>query len=70
MKRFRKKQPLAKTFEPLRHFFALTEQEKFWLFVILAIFWVGLVARYVHLKNQKSEMLSPQEVEILMMKDE
>jgi len=50
----------------LRGRFTLTSEEKVWLLLVLIICWVGLVARYVHLKNQKPEPLSPQEVEQLL----
>ena len=50
--------------------FTLTGEEKVWLLLVLIICWVGLVARYVHLKNQTPEPLSPQEVEMLLINDE
>jgi len=54
----------------LRGRFTLTSEEKRWLLLVLAIFWVGLTARYIYLKNQKPETLSPQEVQAIMMKEE
>ena len=54
----------------LRGRFTLTGEEKTWLLLILIICWVGLLGRYIHLKNEQPEVLSPQEVETLLMKAE
>ena len=54
----------------LRGRFTLTGEEKIWLLLILIICWVGLLGRYIHLKNQTAEALSPQEVSVLLMRDE
>jgi len=52
----------------LRGRFTLTGEEKVWLLLILMICWVGLIARYTYLKNQKPETLTPQQVEELLGK--
>ena len=54
----------------LRGRVTLTGEEKTWLLLILIICWAGLLGRYIHLKNQQPEILSPQEVSALMMGDE
>ncbi len=50
--------------------FTLTGEEKVWLLLILIVLWVGLVARYTHLKNRQPQTLSPQEVQAVTMKNE
>lgn len=50
----------------LRGRFTLTGEEKVWLLLILIIIWVGLTGRYFYLKNQKPEILTPQQVEELL----
>ena len=50
----------------LRGRFTLTGEEKVWLLLILFICWVGLIARYIYLKNQKPEPVTPQQVEQLL----
>lgn len=47
----------------LRSWFDLAPGERKFLAGILAIALVGLVARYVHLKNQKPEPVVPQGME-------
>ena len=47
----------------LRSWFDLAPDERKFMAGILAIALVGLVARYVHLKNQKPEPVAPQGVE-------
>lgn len=47
----------------LRSWFGLAPDERKFVAGILAIALVGLVARYVHLKNQKPEPIAPQGVE-------
>jgi hypothetical protein len=47
----------------LRSWFDLAPDERKFVAGILAIAVVGLVARYVHLKNQKPEPVSPEGVE-------
>ena len=49
----------------LRGRFTLTGEEKTWMLLILIICWVGLVARYFYLKNQKPEPASLQQEEVL-----
>ncbi|MFA6172292.1 MAG: hypothetical protein WC334_05475 [Kiritimatiellales bacterium] len=49
----------------LRGRFTLTGEEKTWMLLILIICWVGLVARYFYLKNQKPEPAPPQQEEVL-----
>ena len=46
----------------LRGRFALTGEEKTWLLLVLFIAWVGLLGRYVHLKNQSPEIVSIEEL--------
>ena len=46
----------------LRGRFTLTNEERFWLLLILIIFWVGLTGRYFHLKNQTPEIVSIEEL--------
>jgi hypothetical protein len=46
----------------LRSWFDLAPDERKFIAGILAIALVGLVARYVHLKNQKPEPVAPQGV--------
>ncbi|MCC7299497.1 MAG: hypothetical protein IT583_00255 [Verrucomicrobia bacterium] len=63
-----KKKPLI--FEELilwlRGRFTLTDEEKTWILLILILCWVGLVARYVYLKNQTPETaISTQQKEVL-----
>ena len=50
----------------LRGRFTLTSEEKFWLLLILVICWIGLVSRYVYLKHQTPEPLTPKQVEKLL----
>ncbi len=40
----------------LRGRFSLTDEEKGWMLLVLFIFWVGLIGRYFHLKNQSPEI--------------
>jgi hypothetical protein len=47
----------------LRAWFDLAPDERKFVAGILAIALVGLLARYVHLKNQKSEPIAPEGVE-------
>jgi hypothetical protein len=47
----------------LRSWFDLAPDERKFMAGILAIALVGLVARYVHMKNQKPEPVAPQGVE-------
>lgn len=47
----------------LRGRFTLTDEEKFWILLILVICWAGLVSRYFYLKNQRPEPLTPQQIE-------
>lgn len=47
----------------LRSWFDLAPDERTFVAGILAIALVGLVARYVHLKNQKPEPIAPEGVE-------
>lgn len=54
----------------IRGRFTLTGEEKVWLLLVLIICWVGLLGRYIHLKNQQPEILPPQDVSALMMRDE
>ncbi len=42
--------------------FSLTDEEKIWLLLVLFICWVGLLARYIHLKNQSPEIVSIEEL--------
>ncbi len=42
----------------LRGRFTLTSEEKVWLLLVLFICWAGVTARYFHLKNQKPELIS------------
>jgi len=42
--------------------FTLTGEEKIWLLLILFICWTGLLARHIHLKNQKPEIVSIEEL--------
>ncbi len=42
--------------------FSLTDEEKVWLLLVLFICWVGLVARTIHLQNQKPEIVSTEEL--------
>jgi len=46
----------------LRGRFALTGEEKIWLLLVLLICWTGLLARTIHLKNQKPEIVSIEEL--------
>jgi hypothetical protein len=50
----------------IRGRFTLTGEEKVWLLMILIILWTGLIGRYIHLKTQQPEPLSPQQVERLL----
>lgn len=50
----------------LRGRFTMTDEEKFWMLLILIILWVGLVGRYFYLKNQTPRPLTTQEVEQLL----
>jgi len=54
----------------LRGRFTLTSEEKIWLLLVLVIVWTGLLGRFLHLKNQTPESLSPQEVQAITMRDE
>jgi hypothetical protein len=47
----------------LRSWFDLAPDERKFVAGIMAIALVGLVARYVHLKNQKPEPIAPEGVE-------
>ena len=47
----------------LRSWFDLAPDERKFIAGILAIALVGLVARYVHMKNQKPEPVAPEGVE-------
>ncbi len=42
--------------------FTLTGEEKVWLLLILIICWTGLLARTIHIKNQKPERVSIEEL--------
>ena len=46
----------------LRGRFTLTSEEKTWFLLILIICWVGLIARYIHLKNQSPEIVTIEEL--------
>jgi hypothetical protein len=35
--------------------FTLNHEEKYWLLLLLAIFWVGLIGRTIYLKHPASE---------------
>ena len=50
-------------FSELRAWFDLAPDERKFVAGILAIALVGLVARYIHLKNQKPEAIVPEGVE-------
>jgi len=50
----------------LRGRLSMTGEEKVWLLMILVIIWVGLLGRYLHLKNQTAEPLTPAQVEQLL----
>ena len=61
MKSVRKKSKVDLSW--LRSWFDLAPDERKFVAGILAIALVGLVARYVHLKNQKPEPVVPEGVE-------
>jgi hypothetical protein len=46
----------------LRARFSLTDEEKRWILLILAILWVGLLGRYIQLHRQPPQPLPPQEM--------
>ncbi|MBC8205987.1 MAG: hypothetical protein ISR85_00120 [Kiritimatiellales bacterium] len=50
----------------IRGRFSLTGEEKLWLLIFLIICWTGLLGRYVYLKNQQPELLTPQQMEHLL----
>jgi len=50
----------------LRGRLTLTGEEKVWLLLVLIIVWTGLLGRYLYLKNQQPEPLTPQQVEELL----
>lgn len=45
---------------------AMTHEEKFWLLLFLIIVWTGLLGRWLYLKSQKPELLTPQQVEKML----
>ncbi len=47
----------------LKVWFELTPDERLFIGGILVIVLIGLIARYVHLKNQKAEAYEPQGLE-------
>jgi hypothetical protein len=53
----------------LRSRFSLTQEEKNWALLILVIFWVGLLGRYLYLKNQTADVLTPQQIEALRISE-
>ncbi|MCU0857618.1 MAG: hypothetical protein MUC65_04350 [Pontiellaceae bacterium] len=67
-----KKKPLI--FEELiiwlRGRFALTDEEKLWILLVLAAAWAGLAARYFYLKNNPPEPLPPHPAETFTATDE
>ena len=48
---------------PLEAGFWLTAQEKRYIMIICALFLLGVVARYLFLKNQQPEVYTPADVE-------
>lgn len=48
---------------PLQTSFWLTKQEKYYILVICALFLLGVLARYFHIKNEKAGTYVPAGVE-------
>jgi len=48
-----------KAFAPFHSIFRLTAEEKKYLLLVVAVFLLGLIARYFYLKNETTSLYTP-----------